>query len=70
MRCIALERWSTWTTNDASIAMAMEHSNECLAWWLDQFDGPASDIEVDTGSGAAEHRQRRPPTPFIDECCG
>jgi ankyrin repeat protein len=32
--------------------MAMEHSNDCLAWWLDQqFDGPAGDVEVDTGAG-------------------
>jgi ankyrin repeat protein len=32
--------------------MAMEHSNECLAWWLDQqFEGAAGDIAVDTGGG-------------------
>jgi ankyrin repeat protein len=32
--------------------MAMEHSNECLAWWLDQnFVGAAGDIAVDSGTG-------------------
>jgi hypothetical protein len=31
----------------------MEHSNECIAWWLDQrFDGGAGEIDLDTGSGA------------------
>jgi ankyrin repeat protein len=33
--------------------MAMEHSNECIAWWLDQrFDGGAGEIDLDTGTGA------------------
>jgi ankyrin repeat protein len=33
--------------------MAIEHSLECIAWWLDQhFDGPTGDIEVDCGNGA------------------
>jgi ankyrin repeat protein len=49
----AFSVWSIFPRVYALHAMAMEHSNECLAWWLDQqFEGPAGDIEIDNGGGS------------------
>jgi hypothetical protein len=48
----AYSAWDIMPKMHALHWMAMEHSNECLAWWLDQrFEGPGGDIEVDCGTG-------------------